>query len=143
MFDFVRAGGFDVGAYDIAKYGSLDGYADDVIALATALDMPGGVFVGRSVTMIGLIAAWRMPDPFSSLNLVTPSPCYFDDGDYVGGFQREQPDDLLEFLDSNHLAWSRTTAPTIMGNPDRPELSAELSASFCRTDPESPGASRA
>ena len=27
-------------------------------------------------------------------------------------------------------------APVIMGNPDRPELGAELSSSFCRTDPE-------
>ena len=26
-------------------------------------------------------------------------------------------------------------APVIMGNPDRPELGAELTASFCRTDP--------
>ena len=27
-------------------------------------------------------------------------------------------------------------APVIMGNPNRPELAAELSNSFCRTDPE-------
>jgi sigma-B regulation protein RsbQ len=27
-------------------------------------------------------------------------------------------------------------APVIMGNPDRPELSEELSNSFCRTNPE-------
>jgi sigma-B regulation protein RsbQ len=26
-------------------------------------------------------------------------------------------------------------APAIMGNPDRPELGEELTASFCRTDP--------
>ncbi len=27
-------------------------------------------------------------------------------------------------------------APAIMGNPDRPALGAELTESFCRTDPE-------
>ena len=27
-------------------------------------------------------------------------------------------------------------APVIMGNPERPELGAELTNSFCRTDPE-------
>lgn len=27
-------------------------------------------------------------------------------------------------------------APTIMGNPERPELADELTNSFCRTDPE-------
>ena len=26
-------------------------------------------------------------------------------------------------------------APVIVGNPDRPELAAELTDSFCRTDP--------
>ena len=33
------------------------------------------------------------------------------------------------------MAWSAAMAPAIMGNPDRPELGAELTASFCRTDP--------
>ncbi len=39
-------------------------------------------------------------------------------------------------LDSNYLGWSTAMAPVIMGNADRPELGAELTASFCRTDPE-------
>jgi sigma-B regulation protein RsbQ len=39
-------------------------------------------------------------------------------------------------LDSNYLGWSTAMAPVIMGNRDRPELGAELTASFCRTDPE-------
>jgi sigma-B regulation protein RsbQ len=34
------------------------------------------------------------------------------------------------------MGWSSTMAPVIMGNPDRPELAAELTSSFCRTDPE-------
>ena len=71
-----------------------------------------------------------------SLVLVGPSPRYIDDGDYVGGFAEAQIDELLDFLDSNHLGWSRAMAPTIMGNADRPELGEELTDSFCRTDPE-------
>src|SRR5699024_325698 len=43
---------------------------------------------------------------------------------------------LLESLESNYLGWSSTMAPVIMGNADRPELGAELTDSFCRTDPE-------
>jgi sigma-B regulation protein RsbQ len=39
-------------------------------------------------------------------------------------------------LDANYLGWSAAMAPTIMGNPQRPELSEELTNSFCRTDPE-------
>ena len=93
LFDYVGAGGSDLSAYDDAKYGSLDGYADDVIELATHLKVKDGVFVGHSVSaMVGLIVARRQPDLFSSIVLVGPSPCYIDDGAYVGGFSREQID---------------------------------------------------
>ena len=68
--------------------------------------------------------------------MVGPSPRYIDDDGYVGGFSREDIDGLLESLDSNYLGWSSAMAPVIMGNPDRPELGEELTASFCRTDPD-------
>jgi len=137
LFDYVGAGGSDLSAYDPVRYGSLDGYADDVIALARALGVKDGVFVGHSVSaMIGLIAARRAPELFSTLVLIGPSPCYINDADYVGGFSQAQIDELLEFLDSNHMAWSQAMAPVIMGNADRPELGEELAASFCQVDPE-------
>jgi sigma-B regulation protein RsbQ len=85
--------------------------------------------------MIGLLAAVARPDRFASLVLVGPSPRYVDEGDYVGGFTRQDIEGLLEFLDSNHLGWSAAMAPAIMGNADRPELAEELRNSFCRTDP--------
>jgi len=137
VFDYVGAGGSDLTAYDLEKYSSLEGYAEDVVALATELGISDGVFVGHSVSaMIGLIAARRAPGLFSTLVLVGPSPRYIDDGDYVGGFNEAQIIELLDFLDTNHLGWSQAMAPVIMGNPDRPELGEELAASFCRTDPE-------
>ena len=39
-------------------------------------------------------------------------------------------------MESNFLGWSSAMAPAIMGNAERPELGEELTASFCRTDPE-------
>jgi sigma-B regulation protein RsbQ len=68
--------------------------------------------------------------------MVGPNPRYVDDGDYTGGFSRADIAGLIESLDSNHLGWSEAMAPVIMGNPDRPELTAELTNSFCRTDPD-------
>lgn len=137
LFDHVGAGGSDLSAYDPEKYGSLDGYADDVIELAHALNVSDGIFVGHSVSaMIGLAVARRAPGIFSTFVLICPSPSYIDDGDYTGGFSKDQIDELLEFLNSNHMGWSQAMAPVIMGNADRPELGDELTASFCRTDPE-------
>jgi sigma-B regulation protein RsbQ len=137
LFDYIGSGGADLDAYVIDTYATLDGYTRDVIDLARALGITDGVFVGHSVSaMIGLIAARRAPELFSTLVLVGPSPCYIDDGAYVGGFSRAQIMDLLELLDRNHKEWSQAMAPTIMANPDRPELGEELTASFCRSDPE-------
>jgi sigma-B regulation protein RsbQ len=136
-FDHVGAGKSDLEAYSFDKYDSLDGYADDIVEIIDALSLKQVVFVGHSVSaMIGLIAARKRPELFKSLVMVGPSPCYIDGEGYIGGFALDQLEELLDFLDSNHLGWSGQMAPVIMGNSDRPELGQELADSFCRTDPE-------
>ena len=137
LFDHVGSGESDLTQYDRAKYGSLLGYAQDVVEICSELDLTNVVFVGHSVSaMIGMLAAIEAPERFAQLVLVGPSPCYLNDGEYIGGFDRKDIDELLELQDANYLGWSSTLAPVIMGNPDRPDLADELSASFCRADPE-------
>lgn len=137
LFDHVGAGGSDLKAYDRVKYSTLAGYADDVIEIGREVDLKDAVFVGHSVScMIGALAAQKAPKMFGKLIMVGPSARYIDDGNYVGGFSDKQIEELLQLLESNHMGWSTQMAPAIMGNPDRPELGAELTNSFCRTDPE-------
>ncbi len=137
LFDHVGAGRSDLGAYDAARYASLDAYADDVVEIGRALDLRDAIFVGHSVSaMIGALASIKAPNMFTDLVMVGPSPRYVDDGDYVGGFTHQQVEELLEFLAENHLGWSAAMAPAIMSNPDRPELGERLANSFCATDPE-------
>src|SRR5918997_4726872 len=136
LFDHVGAGQSDLSAYSRDRYSSLAGYADDVLEICRELDLDDVIFVGHSVSaMIGVLAAGREPQRFAKLVLVGPSPRYVDDGDYVGGFSREDIEELLDSLDSNYLGWSQAMAPVIMGVPERPELGEELTNSFCRTDP--------
>lgn len=137
LFDHVGAGGSDLSAYDKNKYSSLAGYADDVVEIGRELGLGDAVFVGHSVSsMIGVLAAEKAPGMFGKLVLIGPSARYIDDEEYKGGFSAEQIEELLQFLEANHMGWSAQMAPMIMGNPDRPELSQELTNSFCRTDPE-------
>ena len=140
LFDHVGAGRSDLSAFNRGKYGSLQGYAGDVLEICRELGLADAIFVGHSVSaMIGVLAAAQEPERFAELILVGPSPRYIDDDDddgYTGGFSREDIEGLLDSLDSNYLGWSSAMAPVIMGNPDRPELGAELTNSFCRTDPE-------
>jgi len=136
LFDHVGAGGSDPRAYDPERYASLDGYADDVVAILEELDLRDAVFVGHSVSaMIGVLAAQRAPSRIGKLVLIGPSPRYIDDEDYRGGFTEEDIDELLGSLASNFLGWSSAMAPVIMANPDRPALGEELTNSFCRMDP--------
>ena len=136
LFDHVGSGGSDLSAWSPQRYSSLRGYADDVLEICRELELERVVFVGHSVSaMIGVLAAAAEPARFDRLVLVGPSPRYVDDEGYAGGFTSEDIEGLLESLDSNYLGWSSAMAPVIMGNPDRPELGAELTNSFCRTDP--------
>jgi sigma-B regulation protein RsbQ len=137
LFDHVGAGRSDLSAYDEQRYASLDGYAEDILEIIHDFDLRDVIFVGHSVSaMMGVLAAAREPERFAKLILVGPSPRYINDGDYVGGFDSSDIEAMLESLDSNYLGWSSAMAPVIMGNPERPELGAELTNSFCATDPE-------
>ena len=122
--------------YNRKKYGTLKGYADDILEIVEAVGGPV-IFVGHSLSaMIGVLAAVERPEAFERLVLVGPSPCYINDADYVGGFTKSDVEGLIQTLDENHLGWSRAMPPVIMKNSEHPELAAELTESFCRTDPE-------
>jgi sigma-B regulation protein RsbQ len=115
----------------------LNGYAADVIDICRDLQLHDVVFVGHSVSaMVGVLAERDAPDLFAAHVMIGPSPRYVNDGDYVGGFELADIEDLLDSLSSNYLGWSAAMAPVIMGNPDRPELGQELESSFCTVDPD-------
>lgn len=137
LFDYVGSGGSDLSAYDPKRYAELGGYADDVLDVCDALDLEGAIFVGHSVSsVIGMLASIKRPDLFERLILVGPSPSYIDHPpDYVGGFDRADIEGLLDLMDKNYIGWANFLAPTVMANPERPELARELEESFCSTDP--------
>lgn len=138
LFDHVGAGHSDVNAYDREKYGSLDGYAADLLEICACLDLKDVILVAHSVSaMMAVIAATQEPERFSRLILVAPSPRYTNDPaeGYVGGFSQEDIEGLLASLDSNYFAWAEALAPMAMANPETPELAEELRSSFCRTNP--------
>lgn len=136
LFDYVGAGNSDISAYDEKRYSSLAGYAQDVIDICEELNLSEVIFIGHSVSsMIGLLAAKNTPNLFKKLAFIGPSPRYMNDEGYPGGLDRDALEELLDVMDNNYLSWSSVIAPSIMGNPDRPELAEGLSNSFCRTNP--------
>jgi sigma-B regulation protein RsbQ len=137
VFDYVGCGRSDLAAYDPDRYSTLEGYAQDILEVCHALDLTDVILVGHSVSsVIGILAANREPHRFAHLVLIGPSPCYVNEPpDYVGGFERHDIEGLLDMMDRNYIGWANFMAPVITKNEDRPELAAELSESFCSTDP--------
>ncbi|WP_237657095.1 alpha/beta fold hydrolase [Agreia sp. COWG] len=138
LFDHVGSGASLPAAYDAVEYSSMERYASDLLEICEVLELHDVTVVAHSVAaMMAITAAVRQPDRFAKLVLLAPSPSYIDDPEsgYVGGFSGEDIQDLLGALDDNHLLWASMMAPVVMGNPEKPELSAELEQSFCRVDP--------
>jgi sigma-B regulation protein RsbQ len=138
VFDYVGCGKSDLSAYNAERYGTLNGYAQDVLDICEELHLKDIIFVGHSVSsMIGLLAAIERPEIFNSLVLIGPSPRYINElPEYTGGFEKKDLEGLLETMDNNYIGWANFLAPVIMKNADRPELSKELEESFCSTDPK-------
>ena len=136
LFDYVGCGKSDWSAYSAERYGTLQGYVQDVIDVIRALGMEQVVFVGHSVSaVVGLLASVQAPELFARHILIGPSPRYVNDDGYLGGFERADIEGLLDLMEKNYLGWAQFLAPVVMKNEGQPELARELQESFCSTDP--------
>ena len=136
LFDYVGSGKSDWSAYSSRRYGSLQGYAQDILDIVESHDLRDVILVGHSVSsMIGMLAAIEAPERFSQIIMIGPSPRYVNEEGYVGGFGQKDIEGLLDLMDKNYIGWASFLAPIVMKNPERPDLSSVLEASFCATDP--------
>ncbi|WP_434940370.1 alpha/beta fold hydrolase [Shewanella sp. HL-SH8] len=137
LFDYVGSGASDISQYSKKRYSQLEGYAEDIIEICEALKLTDAIFVGHSVSsIIGAIAAIEKPSLFSNLIMVCPSPCFLNfPPEYLGGFEKEDLEELLNLMDKNYIGWANYLAPLVMGTNNSDDLIGELSGSFCSTDP--------
>jgi sigma-B regulation protein RsbQ len=138
LFDYVGSGKSDRSAFQPSRYSQLDGYAQDIIEVCDALELTSGVtLVAHSVSSsIGLLASIARPNLFERLILIGPSPCFLNHPpDYIGGFEREDLEGLLDLMDQNYIGWADYLAPVVSGGPSGAPVSQELNQSFCSTDP--------
>lgn len=138
-YDPAGSTGETVPLYHAGRHDSLFGFAEDLIALAAALDIADAHYVGHSAGgLIGILAANGQPGLFRSLSLIGTSARYIDapeDG-YIGGFSRRQVDDLVAAMRSDYAAWANGFARLMVANPERPHLSIEFSRSLGTLRPD-------
>ncbi|TGE25588.1 alpha/beta hydrolase [Hymenobacter aquaticus] len=136
LYDHVGAGQSVAAAYEPSRYNSLQGYAQDLLDICHELQLSRVTAIGHSVGgMIAALAAIAEPELFEQLLLLCPSPCYLNEPDYHGGFERADLEAMLTFMETDYVGWADTFGPFIMGAPDRPSLAAELTHSLCQTNP--------
>jgi sigma-B regulation protein RsbQ len=102
-----------------------------------SLDLTNVSIISHSVSsMIAGIASTHVGDRISDITMVCPSPCFMNlPPDYVGGFEREDLEELMNLMDKNYIGWANYLAPLVIGANQTSELIGELSGSFCSTDP--------
>ena len=138
LFDFVGSGGSDTSAFDVARYSTLQGYAQDLIEVLDTLSLDGDVtFIGHSLSAsIGLLASIVRPALFDRLILLGPSPCFLNHPPaYLGGFERADLEQLLNLMDLNFIGWANYLAPIVAGASGGDVIATEFVESFCTTDP--------
>jgi len=138
LFDYVGSGKSDSSCFDIKRYSTLQGYAQDILDVCDALDLHRDViFVGHSVSCsTGILASIARPELFSRMVLVGPSPCFLNHPpEYLGGFERDDLEGLLALMEQNYIGWANYLAPIVSGDAREAKVSNELYDSFCSTDP--------
>ncbi|RRT43286.1 hypothetical protein B296_00003019 [Ensete ventricosum] len=136
LYDLVCAGSVNPDHFDFRRYTTLDAYVDDLLDILDALLIDRCFFVGHSVSaMIGIIAAIRRPELFLKLILVGASPRFLNDGDYHGGFEREEFEKLFAAMEANYEAWVQGFAPLAVG-ADVPAAVREFSRTLFNMRPD-------
>lgn len=137
LYDLTGCGASDWSAYDPAKYSTLRGHMTDLLEVIDRYAEGDVVVVGHSIgSTISMLASATEPRRMVGQVMVSPSPCFINHGSYLGGFNAEDVDQLLELMHRRFDEWNTRIAPMIMGAPDQPALQAELASRFQRNDPE-------
>jgi sigma-B regulation protein RsbQ len=137
LFDYVGSGQSDLESFSKKRYETLEGYAKDIEEILVSLDLTNVSIICHSVSsMIAGIASTHVGDRISDITMICPSPCFMNlPPDYVGGFERDDLEELINLMDKNYIGWANYLAPLVMGVDDDSEFIGELSGSFCSTDP--------
>ncbi|MDT3401553.1 alpha/beta fold hydrolase [Mucilaginibacter terrae] len=139
LYDNVGAGKSDPAAYSPIKYQTLNTYANDLLDIASVLQLENAIIVAHSVSsMIAMLAAVKAPQYFSKLVFTTASPRYLNDESegYIGGFTQPVLDSMYEGMTLNYYAWASGFSAAAMANADKPNLGSDFAKSLLSVRPD-------
>jgi sigma-B regulation protein RsbQ len=136
LFDLVGMTSESSEHYDHHRYGDLQSYAQDLLAVLDAAEVDRCQFVGHSVSgMVGGLASVLAPQRFRKLVMLGASPCYRNFDDYKGGFDQAELDGLFDAMMNSYSKWAKAYAPAVVASPDHPAV-AEFSRGLLAMRPD-------
>ncbi|WP_113906765.1 alpha/beta fold hydrolase [Aliidiomarina celeris] len=120
------------------SYRDLQHYAHDLQQVCQAFAPNEAIVLAHSISgAIAFLASLESPSFARKIIAIGPSACYLNHPEtgYVGGFERQDIEGLLDMMERNYFDWAGYLAPQVMANSDRPEYSEALRSKFLATNP--------
>lgn len=106
LLDNMGSGNSDPASFIQHRYLKLSGYVEDLKAIITELDLQNMTIIGHSVgAMIAALTSIELPERLKRLVMIGASPCYRDRDDYLGGFEKEDIDQIYDAIMMNFDQW--------------------------------------
>lgn len=122
--------------YSRHRHATLQGYAEDLLAVCAALEDQAVTVVGHSIGgIIAMLAAIEAPQCFRQLVMLCASSRYLDDPPgYRGGFDETQLRELLTMMEQNYFAWAGSMAANVIGSQRKDVAERQLRNQFLASD---------
>jgi sigma-B regulation protein RsbQ len=123
--------------FEITRYGDVDGYAEDMLAVIERTAAAPCTLIGHSIAaMIGMVAAKRRPSFFRHIVMIAPTPRFVRDECYPAGFSPEEADAFLEELGNDYVAWVAAFEPAVDDHAEARIASDDIRASLKSLRPD-------
>ncbi|KAL6571443.1 Strigolactone receptor KAI2d4 [Orobanche hederae] len=130
LFDNMGAGTTNPDYYDFERYATLEGYADDLLAILEEFSIGKCIYVGHSLSaMVGAMASIFRPDLFHKLIMISATPRTTNTDGYYGGFDQKDIDQVLTAMETNYKSVVEGSAPLMIGG----DMDSEVVQEFSRT----------
>ncbi|KAL6535249.1 Strigolactone receptor KAI2d1 [Orobanche minor] len=137
LYDNMGAGTTNPNGYDFNRYATLDGHANDLLAMLEEFSIGKCIHVGHSLSaMVAAMASISRPDLFHKLIMISATPRMANTEDYYGGFNQEDLDQILEAMETNYNSMIQGMAPLVVGGDMDSEVVQEFSRTLFNMQPD-------
>ncbi|KAL3632187.1 Strigolactone receptor KAI2d5 [Castilleja foliolosa] len=137
LYDVMGAGATNTENFNFDRYSTIDGQADDLLAILDEFNVGKCIFIGHSMSaMAAVVVSVSRPDLFHKLILLSSTPRMSNTADYHGGFEQEQLDHIAHEMETNYEAVIAGMASMLFGDDMDSAAGQVYTQSLFKTRPD-------